>query len=150
MVAAVAAAEAAGDAEGGAGLLSAATLRAFSLAMALSVLLNITAPDHWRIANPPGLALAARGHEHLDQAAPRGHHDDGPEHARHCHGDAATCSDLPLTATGGFIALAALLALGGGGMDRSGRASRAPGIPRGWDRAPASPPPRAAAPFVTL
>lgn len=147
---AAAVAVAAGDTEGGAGLLSAATLRVFSLAMALSVVLNITAPDHWRIANPLGLVLAERGHEHLEHAAPRGHHDDGPEHARHCHGDAATCSDLPLTATGGFIALAALLALGGGGMDRSGRASRAPGVPRGWDRAPASPPPRAASPLVTM
>lgn len=110
------------------------------MAMALAVALGITAPDHWQASNPLGQWLNG-SHAHPAEVQERDSHGDEERHARHCHGDAATCSDLPLTATGGFIALAALLLFGAGDLlaRRLWRDRRAPSA---WAQAPLLPPPR--------
>lgn len=102
--------------------------------MLLAVALMLSAPDHW-----PAFVSGGHAHDH-------GHHGTSPRqeqdhHSRHCHGDAATCSDLPLTTVFGLAALAAWLAFGLNGP------VRAVALPPGlrwrsqWLRVP-HPPPR--------
>lgn len=62
--------------------------------MVLAIALILGAPDHWDLGWPG--ASHSHGEDEAASAA---------AHARHCHGDAATCTDLPLTSIGGLAAL---------------------------------------------
>ena len=70
--------------------------------MLLALALMLTAPDHWFVP-----AMQAVWDDHGVTAAAAHPHDDNEVHGRHCHGKAATCSDMPLTAIGGLALLAA-------------------------------------------
>jgi len=116
----------------------------FSLLMALAVVLGITAPDHWGgIPNPLDAFMDA---EHSHGFTPVDEHPAGLAHGRHCHGDAANCSDLPLTSVGGFLVLAAMLAMGGV-HSSLGRLFLGPNSPfLDWNTSPLLRPPRRLAP----
>ena len=63
--------------------------------MALAVALMLGAPDHWA----GGLLNSTHHHgTHEQQQSTQ-------THTRHCHGKAATCTDLPLTGGSGIAAL---------------------------------------------
>lgn len=62
--------------------------------MLASILALTFAPDHWFEDEHPG-------------------HAESEAHERHCHGNLAGCSDVPLTTVGGLAALAAWLAVPG-------------------------------------
>jgi hypothetical protein len=70
--------------------------------MIVAVALMLAAPDHWGVSLPGT-------HSHHDGGESSTSH--VANHARHCHGDAATCTDLPLTSTGGIAALQGWLTL---------------------------------------
>lgn len=118
-------------------------LRTFSLAMVLAVVLNVSAPDHWGHIPNPLDALVNGSHTH--PALPAAAHESGPEHARHCHGNAASCSDLPLTSVGGFVALAAMLALAGAGISFGRPLPLDATMRHSWGAPPLHPPPRTSA-----
>jgi hypothetical protein len=69
--------------------------------MIAALALMLAAPDHW------GRPLGAR-HDHGHESSSA---QEAQAHARHCHGDAATCTDLPLTGVGGLAALQGWLAM---------------------------------------
>jgi hypothetical protein len=80
-------------------LLAHPAFASWFMVAALAVMLG--APDHWDLSWPGN-----DGHVH--------HHDVDAHrdaHARHCHGDAATCTDFPLTGIGGLAALGNWLSL---------------------------------------
>jgi hypothetical protein len=103
--------------------------------MLLSLLLMVASPDHWDI----GLPFARPGH-HDGAKGPGG---ESEQHARHCHGDAATCSEVPLTAISGMAALTAFLAFAGPALVLAGLPAAAI-APAGWMTGVATPPPRRA------
>ncbi len=68
--------------------------------MALSLVPMLTFMGHWPAAVPiPGtneyLSVPLAGHHSHAE-------DDGHDHAQHCHGDSASCSDVPTLAGVGF------------------------------------------------
>ena len=70
--------------------------------MLVALALTLAAPDHWLST----LALpinAMEGHAHPESR------NTADAHSRHCHGNAASCSDVPLTTIGGLALLAAWL-----------------------------------------
>jgi len=93
--------------------------------MLAALFTTIAAPDHW-------------GGHHADDDP-----DAGAQHAQHCHGSAASCSDVPLTTVGGLAFLAAALAVAGSHYVR--RPDAAP-LARllGWNSRVPSPPPKLA------
>jgi len=100
--------------------------------MLLAVVLMVSAPDHWGVSVP---ASHSHGADEHAQASAAGH-------SRHCHGDAATCSDLPVYGLSGFAALEGW-ASGPLRLTDAGRAANA-FLP--WRSAvyePATPPPQA-------
>jgi hypothetical protein len=94
--------------------------------MLAALVTTIAAPDHW-------------GGNHPDD----GDSDAAAHHAQHCHGSAASCSDVPLTTIGGLAFLAAALAVAGSHYVR--RPDAAP-LARllGWNSRVPSPPPKLA------
>ena len=107
--------------------------RAFAIVALLSIAVMAAAPDH-QASLAPGPALTNHG----AQAA--GHN---AAHSRHCHGDAAGCSDVPLAAATGLTMLAAVLAFAGGAWNVVGTAAGAPRL-HGRALAVIVPPPRPA------
>jgi hypothetical protein len=106
--------------------------RWWAQSMLLAIVLTVAAPDHW------SLPIPILGHSHDSQE-----HTDGDEaHERHCHGGAATCSDVPLAAATGIAFLAAWIGFGlaGGGAWR--RACAVSASLAGRCVEVASPPPR--------
>lgn len=96
-----------------------------SLLMLAAILPTLTYLGHWELVVPlPGdqeltIIAAEGGHTHR-------HDDDhAAEHARHCHGDAASCSDAPFTGVSAFALLSAAVAL-------LGTAGTAHEVPGGW------------------
>lgn len=90
--------------------------------MLLAVILIVFAPDHWDLPLP-FLHAHERAGRHQIETADR--------HGRHCHADAATCSDAPLVSATGIAVLAAWL---GAGLTSGGRWLRLAGaasVPRG-------------------
>jgi hypothetical protein len=63
--------------------------------MLLAVALTLSAPDHW-------LSPLQLGSDHEHASAETA---SAAAHGRHCHGKAATCTDLPVTAISGIAAL---------------------------------------------
>lgn len=110
--------------------------------MALAVALNLMAPDHWAQIDITGLVGGHDHGAHDHGAAAQAHRHSGDEHSRHCHGDAATCSDIPLSAVGGLVLLGAVLAFAGGALSRGRLVVSPSGTFAAWTAGPATPPPR--------
>ena len=68
--------------------------------MLLSLAMTIGAPDHWL----HDIVSLGQG-DHTADVSPQAEE----RHVQHCHGEAATCTDLPLTATSGLALLAGWL-----------------------------------------
>ena len=101
--------------------------------MLLAVVLIVLAPDHWDLPLP---FLHAHEHAERHQSAP------AEGHGRHCHVDAAACSDLPLVSATGLALLAAWLGAGPLAGGRWLRLARAVAVLRGETVAVELRPPR--------
>ncbi len=75
--------------------------------MLVALLPMLAAPDHW--PRPAPADAAPHPHTTTTTAA-----EQGAAHEQHCHGNAASCSDAPLTSLTGLALLAAWLAMPSG------------------------------------
>jgi hypothetical protein len=71
-------------------MLSRPRFAGLSRLLLLSLALTVVGPDHWDVSLP---GFAEGSH----------HHAEG--HERHCHGDAANCSDVPVPPLGGLAGI---------------------------------------------
>ncbi len=107
--------------------------------MLLAVATSVVAPDHWLqpwLAAAHGMVVEG-SHSHAHSHAPG---DDG-HHSRHCHGDAASCSNVPLTGFSG-LALLALVCAFAAPFVAGARTVVARATLRPWQEFPPTPPPR--------
>jgi hypothetical protein len=119
--------------------LSAAATRRRALWLFLALLPMLTFAGHWPSQiDIPGtnfyLALPLASHAHV--------HDSGEDHGRHCHANAASCSDVPAPAGAGFALLSETLALLGAAALMVVVATRVQRAPAGRELSPELKPPR--------
>jgi hypothetical protein len=93
-------------------LTSLRTRRRISVLLLGSLLPMLTFMGHWPTAIPiPGtdqyLSIPLAGHEEHQDG-----HEDGHSHAQHCHGNSASCSDVPAFAGVSFALMSEALTFG--------------------------------------